>query len=142
MITRPDKGNRVVILDRRFYMSKIYDTANGESKFLKLSSDPILRREGKLQRFLCILKSKDFFTKEQYDNIYPCGSQPARIYGTPMTHKLKSSRDILTFRPIVSSIRTYNYNLAKFLTDLLDPVILTEYCARKIHFHFARTYKR
>ena len=142
MITRPHKGNGVVILDRRFYMSKIYDTANGESKFLKLSSDPILRTEGKLQRFLCILKSKDFFTKEQYDNIYPCASQPARIYGTPMTHKLKSSTDILTFRPIVSPIGTYNYNLAKFLTDMLDPVIPTEYCARKIHFHFARTYKR
>ena len=142
MITRPGKGNGVVILDRRFYMSKIYDIVNGESKFLKLSSDPTLRREGKLQRFLCILKSKDFFTKEQYDNIYPSGSQPARIYGTPKTHKLKSSTDILTFRPIVSSIGTYNYNLAKFLTDMLDPVIPTEYCARKIHFHFAGTYKR
>ena len=37
LITRPDKGNGVV-LDRRFYMSKIYDIVNDESKFLKLSS--------------------------------------------------------------------------------------------------------
>ena len=85
-ITRPDKGNGVVILDRRFYMSKIYDIVNDESKFLKLSSGSTLRWEGKLQRFLRILKNKDFFTKEQYDNIYTCGSQPARIYGTPKTH--------------------------------------------------------
>ena len=49
-ITRPDKENGVVILDRRFYMSKIYDIVNDESKFLKLSSDPTLRR-----------KDKDFF---------------------------------------------------------------------------------
>ena len=49
LITRPDKGNGVV-LDRRFYMSKIYDIVNDESKFLKLSSDPTLRR-----------KDKDFF---------------------------------------------------------------------------------
>ena len=77
LITRPDKGNGVVILDRRFYMSNIYDIVNDESKFLKLSSDPTLGREGKLQRFLRILKNKNFFTKEQYDNIYPCGSQPA-----------------------------------------------------------------
>ena len=54
-------------------MSNIYDIVNDESKFLKLSSDSILRREGKLQRFLRILKNKDFFTKEQYDNIHPCG---------------------------------------------------------------------
>ena len=130
LITRPDKGNGVVILDRQFYMSKIYDIVNDESKFLKLSSDPTLLREGKLQRFLRILKNKDFFTKEQYDNIYPCGSQPARIYGTPKTHALKCPTDTLTFRPIVSSIGTYNYNLAKFLTDVLDPVIATEYCAK------------
>ena len=69
-ITRPDKGNGVVILDRRFYMSKSYDIVNDESNFLKLSSGPTLRREEKLQRFLRILKNKGFFTKEQYDNIY------------------------------------------------------------------------
>ena len=45
-----DKRNGVVILDRWSYMSKIYDIVNDESKFLKLSSDPTLRR-----------KDKDFF---------------------------------------------------------------------------------
>ena len=131
MITRPDKGNGgVVILDRRFYISKIYDIVNDELKFWKLSSDPTLRREGKLLRFLRIFKNKDFFTKERYDNLYHCGSQPARIYGTPKTHKLKSPTDTLTFRLIVSSIGTYNYNLAKFLVVMLDLVISTEYCAK------------
>ena len=75
-------------------------------------------------------QTMEFFTKEQHNNIYPCGSQPARIYDTPKTHKLKSPTDTLTFRPIVSSIGTYNYNLAKFLTDMLDPAIPTEYCAK------------
>ena len=78
--------------------------------------------------------------KEQDDNIYPYGSQPARIYGTPKTHKLKSPMDTLTFRPIVTSISTYNYNLAKILTDVLDPVI--HFVMQKIHFHFARKYKK
>ena len=36
LITTPDKGKRVIILDRRFYMSNIYDIVNDESKFLKL----------------------------------------------------------------------------------------------------------
>ena len=118
-------------------MSRMYDIVNDASKFLKLSSDPTLRREGKLQRFLRTLKNKDFLTKEQYDNIYLCGSQPARIYGTPKTHKLKSPVDTLTFRPIVSSIGTCNYNMAKFLTDMLAPVISTEYCA-KVSFSFCK----
>ena len=100
------------------------------SKFLKLSSDSTLRRKGKLQRFLRTLKSKEFFTKEQYDTIYPYGSQPAIINCTLRTYKLKSPTDTLTFRPIVSSIGTCNYNLAKVLTDTLDPAIPTEYCAK------------
>ena len=113
-------------------MSRMYDIVNDVSKFLKLSSDPTLRSEGKLQRFL-----RTFKNKEQYDTICPCGSQPARKYGSPMTHKLKSPTDTLTFRSIVSSIGTYNYNLAKFLTDVLDPVIPTEYCAKDL-FSFCK----
>ena len=35
-----------------------------------------------------------------------------------------------SLRPIISSIGTYNYNLAKFLTELLDPVISKEHCAK------------
>ena len=110
--------------------SSKYDIVNDASKFLKLSSDPTLRREGNLQRFLSTLKNKYFFTKEQCDNIYAFDSQPARIHSTPKKHTLKSSADILTFRPIVSSIGTYNYNLTKFLTDMLGPVIPTEYYAK------------
>ena len=80
--------------------------------------------------FVRTLKNKYFFTKEQYDNMYPYGSQPARVYGTPKTNKLKSPIDTLAFPPIVSSLGTYNYNLPKFFTDMLDPVIRTEYCAK------------
>ena len=111
-------------------MSNKYDIVNDASKFLKLSSDPTLRREGNLQRFLSTLKNKYFFTKEQCDNIYAFDSQPARIHSIPKKHTLKSSADILTFRPIVSSIGTYHYNLTKFLTDMLGPVIPTEYYAK------------
>ena len=49
LIARPDKGNGVVIVYRWFYMSRMYDIVNDASKFLKLSSDFTLRREGKLQ---------------------------------------------------------------------------------------------
>ena len=38
--------------------------------------------------------------------------------------------DDFYLRPIISSIGTYNYNLAKFLTELLDPVTSKEHCAK------------
>ena len=85
-------------------MSNLSEINNDTSKFLKLPSDPTTGRKGKLQIFLFTLNKKGFSSKEQYENIYPSGSQPDRLYGNPKTHKLKSEWDKLIFRPIVSSI--------------------------------------
>ena len=92
-------------------MSSMFEIVNDTSKFLKLRSDHAICRENKLQRFLLTLKNKDFFTKDVSDNIYPCRSKPARIYGNPKTHKLIPKTDELTFRPIGSSKGTYNYSI-------------------------------
>ena len=59
--------------------------------------------------------------------MYPSGSAPARIYGTPKTHKFFSSDSFPKLRPIVSSIGTFNYNLARFLCDLLSPLVPNDY---------------
>ena len=63
LITKPDKGNGVIIVYRIYYMSSMYEIVNDSSKFLKLRSDPTICRENKLQRFLHSLKNKDFSLK-------------------------------------------------------------------------------
>ena len=45
--------------------------------------------------------------------------------------------DDFSLQPIISSIGTYRYNLAKFLTELLDPVIPKEHCAKDL-FSFCK----
>ena len=107
----------------------MYEIVNDKSKVLKLQSDPTTCRENKLQRFFSSLKNKYFFTKDVYDNIYHCRSKPARIYGNPKTHKVRSKIDKLTFRTIVSSIGASNYKLTKFLRKLLNPIIPSQHCA-------------
>ena len=118
VITKPDKGNGVVILNRKLYNNAIEEIISDTSKFEKLSEDPNLKREVSLQRFLCKLKQKIFFNETEYDKLYPSGSAPARIYGTPKMHKFSSSDSFCKRRPIVSSIGTFNYNLPCFLCDL------------------------
>ena len=54
----------------------------------------------------------------EYDKLYPSGSAPAHIYGTPKMHKFSSTDSFPKFCWIVSSIGTFNYNLARFLCDL------------------------
>ena len=47
----------VVIVDRIYYMSSMYEIVNDTPMFLRLRSDPTICRENKLQRFLRSLKS-------------------------------------------------------------------------------------
>ena len=63
--------------------------------------------------------------------MYPSGSAPGRIYGTLKTHKFSSSDSFPKLRPIVSSIGTFNYNLARFLCGLLSPLVPNDYCCKE-----------
>ncbi|XP_065683307.1 uncharacterized protein LOC136096090 [Hydra vulgaris] len=45
-------------------------------------------------------------------------------------HNLCTEYPNLSLRPIVSSIGTYNYQLANFLRDLLSPIISSEFCSK------------
>ena len=88
-----------------------------------------MKREASLQRFLRKLK-QNFFNEKEYDKLYPSGSAPARIYGTPKMHKFSSNDSFPKLCPIVSSIGTFNYNLARFLCDLLSPLVPNDYSCK------------
>ena len=62
--------------------------------------------------------------------MYPSGSAPARIYGTPKMQKFSSSDSFPKLCPIVLSIGTFNYNLASFLCDLLSPLVPNDYSCK------------
>ena len=62
--------------------------------------------------------------------MYPSGSAPPRVYGTPKMLKFSSSDSFLKLRPIVSSTGTFNYNLACFLCDLLTPLVPNNYSCK------------
>ena len=127
VITKPDKGNEVAILDRKLYNNAIEEIISDSCKFEKVNEDPNLKREASLKRKL---KQKNFFNEIEYDKLYPSGSGPARIYGTPKMHKFSSSDSFPKLRPIVSSIGTFNYNLARFLCDLLSPLVPNDYSCK------------
>ena len=76
-----------------------------------------MKDEASLQRFLGKLKQKNFFNENVYDKLYPSGSDPTLIYGTPKMHKFSSSNSF----PIVSSVGTLNYNLAVSFVVFFGP---------------------
>ena len=126
VVTRPDKGNGVVVMDRVIYNQQMYALLSDKNK---LSEDLTKLREGQLQRYLRELKNKQFLDDATYERIYQSGSQRSRLYGTPpKVHQISSNSEVLSFRLIVSSIGSFNYNLSRFLFDMLTPFILTDYC--------------
>lgn len=138
IITRPDKGNGVVIMNRTDYHQQIMRIINDTTKFSKRErlcgkkkKDITVFREGQLQTYLYSLKKKGVIDDNVYERIRPKGSHPARIYGLPKVHKLKGNvpNEIPPVRPIIDSMGTFNYNLAKHLTDILTPLIPSEHCA-------------
>ena len=55
-------------------------------------------------------KRKIFFNENKYDKLYPSGSAPARIYGTPKMHKFSLSDTFPELCQTVLSIGTlFNY---------------------------------
>ena len=62
VITKPDKGNGVIILDQKLYNNAIEEIISGTSKFEKLNEDLTLKREASRQHFLHKFKQKNFFS--------------------------------------------------------------------------------
>ena len=76
------------------------------------------------------MKQKNFSNETKCDKLYPSVSAPARIYGTPKMRKFFSSDSFPKRRLIVSSIGTFNYNLACFLCDFLSPLGPDDYSCK------------
>ena len=88
IITRPDKGNGVVVMDKSDYILKMNDVLNDNSKFERLSSDvstkslatQIRKQEDKLNRTLRKFRDDSFIDKATYKYLYASGSQMGYLY--------------------------------------------------------------
>ena len=121
-VCKYDKGNGIVILDSTQYFNKLDDIVYDSSKFEIVPVDrnkkhPVIKREEHIARFL---KSnlKVHMPENVYDKLVPSGSSPGKIYGMVKVHK----KDY-PLRPVVSMLNTPEYNLAKFLDDIIKPNI-------------------
>ena len=128
LILRPDRGSGVVLLNRRVYEKSIKNLINDKTKFKELTEDVTMKRESKLQRFLPTLINNKCLDDIEYEKNYQSGSSPAKYYGSPKMHRPFDSNFLPNFRTIVSSIGTYNYNLSKYLCELVSPNLPIQFC--------------
>ena len=125
---KPEKGNGVVIMDKSDYTAKMNSILDDETKFIRLNEDPTrttISRENRLKKYLRDLKKNGSITDATYHEIFPTGSRPGLLYGLPKVHKFD-----IPLRPIISSISTHSYRLAKFLVPLLRPISSSIYVVK------------
>ena len=131
IISKADKGNAVVIQNKSDYINKLIKLIEDKTKFECIEDDPTIEREKKLKERLLRLKKKGCIDKNDLERIKPSGSRAGVLYGLPKVHKKDSP-----IRPIISSIGTYNYNLASFLDNLIKPTLSISKYILKDSFDF------
>ena len=84
--------------------------------------------------------NKNYLSKDDHKYLKPCGSKPGIMYGLCKIHKCTTVNDpVPSFRPILSASGTYNYNLAKFLYQSLNSLLLWN-TQSKTFFHFVKKF--
>ena len=122
VITKPDKGNGVVLLNRCDYVQKMESILSDERKFRKIGNaaenDSTFQQERALQAFLLRARKKGHISEEVYERIRPVGSTRPRMYGLPKVHK-----EGAPLRPILSMTNAPQHALAGWLKEVLQPVL-------------------
>ena len=77
-----------------------------------------IQQERALQTFLLRAKTAGHITSEVYNRIRPVGTTRPRMYGLPRLNK-----DGVPLWPILSMINEVQHELAKWLAELIKPVI-------------------
>ena len=136
VITKPDKGSGVVVMDKQEYLRLLSQASvNDTSKF---GAVPLERpkSKGRPPKYYHPLLEKEKLVESTVrrilpstiaDSVRPTRSRLAHLYGLPKTHNRQ-----LAMRPILSATGTYNYALAKWLDAKLKPLSVNEHTTTDI----------
>ena len=109
IIQKSDKGNSVVIVNKRDYTAKMNDVSNDASKFKKLNLKPghdynfLINQELRISKALRSIMNSGAMLKSTYDQLNPTGTQPSVLYGLAKVHK-PLVNNIPKYQPILSAL--------------------------------------
>ena len=127
IVTRPDKGSGVVILDRSDYIRKVELILEDTSKFDLAKNQDIFKIsrtiETRVRNYLRDkVYKKNLIFEEVYKSLYPNGSHIGILYGLPKCHKSG-----VPVRPICSAVGTATYDLGKFVANIIKPAAVNKH---------------
>ncbi|XP_024892886.1 uncharacterized protein LOC112468084 [Temnothorax curvispinosus] len=115
LVTRADKGQVTVILERNTYVNKMIDLLNDSLTYKKLKNDPTRRITSKINILAKSWFSKGIISEQLFRHLNCTNGNLPRCYGLPKIHK-----DGSPLRIIVSTLGSPLYNMAYFLHNILE----------------------
>ena len=130
-VTKPDKGQGVVILNSNDYKNKVLDVINDTNTFSIVDipeQQLIIKLEDKLNNQLRKLKSANRISESMYSATYSSGSNIGYLYGLPKVHKPNCP-----IRPILSACTSHNFQLSKAIIPYISHLASNEYTLNNSH---------
>ena len=118
MVLTMDKGVVLVVMDTVEYIKKAKDILEDTNTYRVIQNDPTNKLKSKLINILRRTKAATGLQENIYRKMYPTGASPPRFYGLPKIHKKN-----IPLRPIVSSIGSVAYGVAKVLANIIKPLM-------------------
>ena len=118
MVLTADKGVTLVVMDRCDYIKKAKELLEDTNTYRTIQTDPTSRLKNKLVNILKKIKAETGMQENTYRKMYPTGVSPQKFYWLPKIHKKN-----IPLRPIVSSIGSVSYGVAKELARIIKPLM-------------------
>ena len=129
-ISKPDKGNGVVILNRVDYVSKVENILCDHTKFEKINNcneqKLVIKLEDKVNNVLGNFKKDASIIDSFYNDCSTSGSSLGFLYSLPKIHK-----DNCPVRPILSACNMHTFNLGYVQVPLLSHLASSQHTLKK-----------
>ncbi|KAI4476880.1 hypothetical protein M0804_013207 [Polistes exclamans] len=118
IITRSDKGNNTVIMEKEEYIKEMNKLLEDKNTYSILNKNPINRFEILANNLTIKLQNESIISEEIGKNLISYNSVAPKLYGLRKTHKKECA-----LRPVVSSIGSLCYKIAKFIHQTITDSI-------------------
>ncbi|KAI4489735.1 hypothetical protein M0804_003917 [Polistes exclamans] len=133
IVTRSDKGNNTVIMKKDEYLKEMEKLLEDKNTYSLLNKDPTNKFEKMANNLITKLQNELIITEAMGKNLRSYNTVSPKLYGLRKTHKKECN-----MRPVVSSIGSPCYKIAKFLHLLLTRTISSKFVfSIKNSFEFA-----
>ena len=123
-----DKGSGVCIMNSTDYFLKLDSIVMNRSKFKTVyipkdpCKHPVVKKYDQIKRYVSKYLTNDYYSEDIVNKLSIPGTGPGKLYGMAKVHKTDTP-----VRPVCSMINTPEYELAKFLDNLIKPYIPNQY---------------